>query len=175
MCACAYKRKKSKVRGKKEDRRKTRNGNPLIGTWKQRQLSRESEEQQKDVTDNYRVHGSIQYKHPCVLLRQWVTLKIRCHLLACFSSSKRQSVENKQRKQTLFSVYSEAIMPGGKIEVLMKNIRQTQAVEWWVRRWIRVCRSWSACRLNRHRLPFIPVKQTTWRECGYLLRPHCMV
>ncbi len=34
-----------------------------------------------------------------------------------------------QRKQTLFSVYSAAIMPSGKIEVLMKHIRQTEAVE----------------------------------------------
>lgn len=129
--ACAYKRKKSKVKGRKENgkRRKSANGNPLIRTWKQQQLSWESEEQQKDVTDNYCEHGSIQYKHPCVLLRRRVTLKIRCHLFSCFSSSKRQSVKNKHRGNRHFSVYSVAIMPSGKIGVLMKHIRQIEAVE----------------------------------------------
>lgn len=86
-------------------RRKTANGNPLIRTWKQQQLSRESEEQQKDVTDNYSEHGSIQHKHPCVLLSRWVTLKIRRHLFSCFSSSKRQSVKNKQRINRHFLLY----------------------------------------------------------------------
>lgn len=78
--------------------KKNKGGNPLIRTCKQRQLSCESQEQDNSVTNYYCEHGSIQHKHPCVLLRRWVTLKIRCHRLPCFSSSKRRSVKNKQRE-----------------------------------------------------------------------------
>lgn len=165
LCWRLCKHRRSKVRGMKgkETGRKAGNGNPLIRTWKQQQLSWESEEQQNNVTDNYCVHGSIQYKHPCVLLRRWVTLKIRCHRFSCFLSSKRRSVKNKRRGKRLFfffTVYSAAISPSGKIEVLMKHIRQTEAVR--LLRWacvcMRVCRCGSVSGLKRRGVPFIPAK-----------------
>lgn len=84
----------------KAKRKKSANENPLIRTRQQQQLSRESEEQQKDVTGNYCEHGSIQYKYPCVLLRRRITLKIHCHLILC------HSVKNKHRGNILFFLFT---------------------------------------------------------------------
>lgn len=153
-------------------RRKSTNGNPLIRTWTQQQRSRESEEQQKDVTDNYCEHVSIQYKHPCVLLRRRVTLKILCHLFSSFSSSKCQSVKNKHRgNRHFFSVYSTAIMPTGKIEILMKHIRQIEAVEALNCVSAYKCVGVGQCVCSRDTVGLSSERsQITWREHCYSLR-----
>lgn len=74
-----------------------------------------------------------------------------------------------QRKQTRFSVYSAAIMPSGKKEVLMKHIRQPEAVEALVVG-VRVCRCGSGCVLKTRSLLLTPVK-SDYLEGTYSLTP----